>query len=206
VLALDGACCVIGPIGDSTPALFAIERETLSGVVAGRAAQFAAGRHCARLALRQLGMEEIAIPVGEGGAPRWPAGVTGSISHGADLAGAIVARAARYSGLGLDIERRGSVTSEIHQIVFTVAERSAQIGPDLGALLFSAKESVYKAVFPQLRRWIDFSEVTISIDAANAKFHARASAGSADLMLLESGEGLFAMQDDAVVTLFYLPA
>jgi 4'-phosphopantetheinyl transferase EntD len=162
VLALDGACCVIGPVGDTAPALFAIERETLNGVVAGRAAQFAAGRHCARLALRQLGIEETAIPVGEGGAPQWPAGVTGSISHGADLAGAIVARSERYSGLGLDIERRGSVTSELHQIIFTGAERSARIDPELGALLFSAKESVYKAAFPRLRRWIDFTEVTIS--------------------------------------------
>lgn len=201
----DDVCCVIEPIGDAPRPLFAAERRMLGGgVVARRAAEFAAGRHCARRALRQLGVEPAAILIGEGGAPQWPPGVTGSISHGADLAGAIVSRSGRYSGLGLDIERRGSLTPELHRLLFTEGERSSPIDPDRGALLFSAKEAVYKAAYPLLRRWIDFTDVTILVDIKNARFRACPLTRNGDLTLLESGEGSFVIRGDAVLTLFRL--
>jgi 4'-phosphopantetheinyl transferase EntD len=40
-------------------------------------------------------------------------------------------------------------------------------------LLFSAKESLYKAWFPLTGRWLDFQDVGISIDAAGGTFDAR---------------------------------
>jgi 4'-phosphopantetheinyl transferase EntD len=40
-------------------------------------------------------------------------------------------------------------------------------------VLFSAKESVYKAWFPLARRWLDFTEADVTIDPAGGTFRAR---------------------------------
>ena len=37
-------------------------------------------------------------------------------------------------------------------------------------LLFSIKESVYKAWFPLTRRWLDFSDVRLALDLAGQSF------------------------------------
>lgn len=195
-------CCAIERVGSATHPLFAVEREALGEVVARRVAEFGTGRHCARLGLRQLGVEPVALPIGGGGAPEWPEGLVGSIAHGADLAGAVVARSDRYLALGLDIELCGSVTPELHELLFTDAERNAPVDPALATLLFSAKEAIYKAAFPKLQRWIDFTEVTVSVDAESATFRGRSVAPTSDLALLESGEGSFTIQGDAILTLF----
>jgi 4'-phosphopantetheinyl transferase EntD len=42
-----------------------------------------------------------------------------------------------------------------------------------GRVLFSAKESVYKAWFPLTRRWLGFEEACVSIDPADGSFTAR---------------------------------
>jgi 4'-phosphopantetheinyl transferase EntD len=46
-------------------------------------------------------------------------------------------------------------------------------GVCLDTVLFSAKESVYKAWFPLSRRWLGFEDVEVSIDPAAATFRAR---------------------------------
>ena len=50
------------------------------------------------------------------------------------------------------------------------ARRPASAGT---RLLFSAKESVYKAWFPLARRWLGFADADITINAANGTFEAR---------------------------------
>ena len=40
-------------------------------------------------------------------------------------------------------------------------------------VLFSAKESVYKAWFPLARRWLGFDEADVTIDPADGTFRAR---------------------------------
>jgi 4'-phosphopantetheinyl transferase EntD len=206
VFAPEDVCCVIEPVGDTAQPLLEAERQMLGrGAVARRVAEFAAGRHCARLALRELGIEAGPIPIGERGAPQWPAGVTGSISHGAELAGAVAARTTAYSGLGLDIERRGRLAPQLYRLLFTEQELAAPITPDLAVLLFSAKEAVYKAAFPLLRQWIDFTEVLIEVDTENCRFRVRPVAREAELALLGAGAGRFAFRGEAVLTLFHLP-
>ena len=55
------------------------------------------GRACARAALANLGQGEAVIGIDEAGAPLWPAGVVGSITHTKGYAAALVAKA-RFSG------------------------------------------------------------------------------------------------------------
>ena len=53
----------------------------------------ATGRLCARTALAKLGASSVPIPSGRRGAPDWPSGVVGSITHCAGYRAATAARA-----------------------------------------------------------------------------------------------------------------
>jgi 4'-phosphopantetheinyl transferase EntD len=133
-------------------------------MAAGRRAEFAAGRYCARLALARLGVTPAPIPVGPGRAPAFPPGITGTISHAAGLAAAAVARTPRL--LGIDIEAALDLPAEVLGRVCAPAEIA--LGPDdlppgvWARVVFSAKESVYKAVAGAAGRFIDFDEVRVT--------------------------------------------
>jgi len=138
------------------PVLLAPEEEILVAKAAGkRKRDFALGRTCARLALEQLGFSGAVIGKAEDGAPCWPAGVVGSITHTQGYAAALVGDARQFSGIGVDAERlggdTGGVTQELWPRLFNAAERTYLSSLDGAAqmlaatLFFSAKESCYKA-------------------------------------------------------------
>ena len=89
--------------------------------------------------------------MGEGGAPLWPAGIVGSITHTTGYAAALVAEAHLFSGLGVDAERVGGVTQDLWPRLFDAAERDhltvleCESRAVMATLFFSAKETAYKA-------------------------------------------------------------
>lgn len=121
-----------------------------------RRRQFALGRHCARLALAQAGSADAVLLRGGNGAPLWPPGFAGSISHtvigGQGYAAALAARSSEYPGLGVDAEVLGGVGEELVRRLFGEAERrwlaglDGRLGETARTLLFSAKEAVFKAL------------------------------------------------------------
>lgn len=126
-----------------------------------RVRDFATGRHCARMALRGLGLPaDMPIPVGAGREPCWPEGVTGSISHAEGLTGSLVAWNRDYRSIGLDIERLGAVEEALLPLVLTPGEL-AWVGGDtaLATTVFSLKEAFYKMQFPLTRQFLDFRDV-----------------------------------------------
>lgn len=84
------------------------------------------------------------------------------------MAVAAAGRRDRHAGLGIDAERIGDVAESLWPLVFTPAERIllAALPDDLIAgtatAMFSAKEALFKCVYPLLERWIDFLDVEIS--------------------------------------------
>lgn len=135
------------------------EEHCVRRAVAKRVREFRAGRACARHAIRALGLEPPAIPVGPDRAPVWPAGVVGSITHSADFAAAVVARRDDVAGVGIDAERRDAVRPELLARICTPAELrwleevpgDGELDADASrALVFSAKECLYKALHPAL--------------------------------------------------------
>jgi len=141
----------------------------LDHAVPKRRLEFAAGRHCAVRALRRLepSWTEGAITIGEQGAPAWPAGIVGAITHGHGFAAAAVARTRDALGVGVDTERvmDPSTVQEIATDVATPRELDA-LRADLDAVtlltvVFSAKESLYKCLYPLVRRFFDFHDVAI---------------------------------------------
>jgi 4'-phosphopantetheinyl transferase EntD len=106
----------------------------------------------------------------------WPPGVIGSITHTDEHAAAVVmtANAARSIGIDLESLAHAARTPDLLSMVATAAERASHVDPrHLAALLFSAKESVYKCVYPLTGQFLDFHDVELAIDD-NAGFTARA--------------------------------
>jgi enterobactin synthetase component D len=137
-----------------------------------RKTEYLAGRHCAAAALKAADCADASPPaMGEDRLPLWPAGWLGSISHGGGQAAAAVMRrpdAATGDGLlGIDIEvliDPASVAG-IGELVALDGELKLLTGctPSQAlTLLFSAKETLYKALYPAVQRFMDFSAARVS--------------------------------------------
>lgn len=142
--------------------LEALVPDAPSPAVAKRRAEFMAGRWAARQALAELGIE--AIPArGEGGLPVWPREATGSITHGAERALSVAARASEIRSLGIDAERlmktaKPELSRRIGEATeLAELERSLRRPHEHAlTLAFSAKESLYKCLHPLVGRFMDF--------------------------------------------------
>jgi enterobactin synthetase component D / holo-[acyl-carrier protein] synthase len=160
-------------------ALFPEEKKTIAHAVESRRRQYAAVRSCARTCLARLGYARVPILPGVGGAPTWPAGVLGSMTHCAGYAAAAVGPISRISAIGIDAEPDVPLPEGLLDLVATPAERdrlaATQPGPDSphwDRLLFSAKEAVYKAWFPLTGEWLDHEEVEIHFKQQEGTFAA----------------------------------
>jgi 4'-phosphopantetheinyl transferase EntD len=160
--------------------LFAEEEAVVAKAVDKRRREFATARACARQAMAALGQPSAPIVSGYRGAPQWPPGVVGSITHCDGYRAAAVARAADVTTLGVDAEPDEPLPDGVLDLVAGPEERAwlagpgaATAGPCWDRLLFSAKESVYKAWFPLTRRWLDFSDAMLTFDPVTRTFIAR---------------------------------
>lgn len=138
----------------------------LAKASAKRKREFIAGRHCATRALHAAGQHGAVVGIDERGLPAWPAGWTGSISHCSDLALALVVPLSACDGVGIDIENWIDPSGYI-DIVEQVAlpgelARLPGHSPEHAlSLLFSAKETLYKALFPQVGQFFDFHAASV---------------------------------------------
>ena len=158
--------------GDHSDALYAEESLLTDRMVSQRLADFSTGRFCAREALADLGEPAQPIPVGADRQPVWPQGFRGSISHSQGLVLAVVTRSPECLGIGIDAEVDTVLEPAVLQMVVTPQER-ARYGVamrDLGCLLFSIKESVFKACFPLTRQWIDFQDANVLLAPDNLSY------------------------------------
>lgn len=122
----DGVAVAVVDPEQVTEPLFPIEEAAVSRAVAGRRAEFAAGRQAARQALKALGYAPVAIPMAEDRAPVWPQGIVGSLSHCPAACIAVVAEAARIASLGVDIEPYDPLPEDIvHEIGARMKSRAS---------------------------------------------------------------------------------
>jgi len=162
-----------------------------------RRRDFALGRACARAALEQAGLH---APVGRSphGAPVWPPGVRGSITHTEGYAAAIVARQGDFGGLGVDAERIGRVEERLWPRLFNTAERArlaAHGDPAVMAtLLFAAKEAAFKASNPPAGAALQFQALHIEA-AGDGTFAVHGGAG----------EGRYAVGGGLVLACVFAP-
>ncbi len=161
------------------------------------------GRRCAQLALRRLACTAAPVLTSETREPIWPAGFAGSITHSPGLALAAAARMPDVLGVGLDVERAGAVSSNVLRLISTEDdfEMKPQHWPESvwRTALFSAKEAVFKAVFPRTRRFLDFRDVCIRFQE-DEQFIVSAVAPWAASLGLEALQGSVRISKSYVIT------
>jgi 4'-phosphopantetheinyl transferase EntD len=160
--------------------LFPEEEAVIARAVDKRRREFTTARWCARRALARIDVPPAPILPGQRGAPGWPAGVVGSMTHCAGYRAAAVARAGDVVTIGVDAEPNEPLPEGVLTSVSDPQERAALAalartapGVHWDRLLFSAKESVYKAWFPLARKWLGFEEAVVTIEPVAGAFAAR---------------------------------
>jgi 4'-phosphopantetheinyl transferase EntD len=153
---------------DRETEVFPAEAALIEHAVDKRRREFTAGRTCAHTALEVLGLAATPIASGERGEPVWPGGVVGSITHTAGYCASAVAREDVVRSIGIDAEPAGPLERRVLAAIARPEELShisARTGQEPGVpfdrLLFSAKESVFKAWFPLERGTLGFKQAIV---------------------------------------------
>jgi 4'-phosphopantetheinyl transferase EntD len=196
---------------DQAAPLFPEERAHLGNAVESRLKEFSTSRSLARQALSRLGLPPAPIRRGSAGEPIWPSGVVGSITHCTGYRAAAVARRTHLSTLGIDAEIDDRLPPEAVESILVAEEiawiASAPNGRHWDRVLFSAKESVYKAWFPLTHCWLDFTGVAVAIDAAAGAYRVRPRGNLPEgfAPILQQLSGRFLVRSGIILTAAFLP-
>jgi len=193
--------------------------EHVTGAVPSRRASFLAGRWCAHQALRASvpNAAQTIIGIGEFREPLWPPGTLGSIAHTEGYALAAAAPRGDVRAIGVDVERwldddapvrigaDLAAAGELDALVVQTGWPAAR----LLTVLFSAKESIYKCLFPEVRAHFGFEAAWLerveAVDGAAGRFVARLTGPlGPDLPTGLVLRGRFACLDEVVVTTLVL--
>lgn len=164
-----GVACHVAEVGGPAGLPVSALPDSIASSVPHRQREFCAGRACAAAALAELGhVLSAPLAIGPDGAPQWPDGYVGSISHDSGLAAAVVAPVHRLAALGLDMART-LTPDQAADVVGLVAPESEvarlaamRVDPLVAlTLLFSAREALFKCLAPRLRRYFDFLDVAL---------------------------------------------
>lgn len=163
--------------------LFPVELAAIGRAVEKRRLEFTTARACAHRALELLGRSAAAVPRGARGAPRWPEGLVGSITHCAGYRACALAEASAIAAIGIDAEPHAALPDGVLEHIVVARERAwieARMLRDPGVhwdrLVFSIKETVYKAWSPHCERALGFQDAAITLDIASRSFRAELSA------------------------------
>ncbi|MBT2457823.1 4'-phosphopantetheinyl transferase superfamily protein [Streptomyces sp. ISL-86] len=160
--------------------LFPEEAAVVRNAVDSRKREFATARMCARRALADMGLPAVPVLPGQGGAPRWPETVVGSLTHTRGYRAAVVGRRTHFATLGIDAEPHAPLPDGVIDVTALPAERdhlrvlrTADPGVCWDRLLFCMKEAVFKAWYPFTGESLGFEDADIGIDLGTGTFSAR---------------------------------
>jgi 4'-phosphopantetheinyl transferase EntD len=146
------------------------ERKAVERAIPRRQREFASGRHCARDAMRKLGVPVGPVPMNDDRSPRWPSRIVGSISHCRSRCVAVAAlKSDNFLSLGIDIEEAVDLDESLHETICTPEELDVirHLPPHRRGLaakaIFSAKESIFKCQFPLTGLMLDFQDVDVKL-------------------------------------------
>jgi 4'-phosphopantetheinyl transferase EntD len=149
---------------DAAEPLYPEEQAHIAKAVDKRKNEYALGRTCARRALAQLGLPACALPSQEDRSVRWPEQAWGSITHADDFCAAVATLRSQARGIGLDAEVRTRVHRKLWKQIAGERETAwlnaheEQEALLHAALLFSAKETFYKAQYCVTKAWVGFHD------------------------------------------------
>ncbi|WP_038913026.1 4'-phosphopantetheinyl transferase family protein [Dickeya zeae] len=179
-----------------------------------RRAEYLAGRYLAQNVMSRLGVEGYVLTSAPDRSPQWPAGIVGSLSHNVDSVLCAAHRCDQdMTCVGLDIETRMS------------GERADNLWPGIAdemeydwlhshapipfasmlTLSFSAKESLFKALYPQVKRYFDFLDVRmVGLDTTQRTFTLQLLTDlSADYLQGRRFCGSYQLRDNDITTFLF---
>ncbi|MEB3369122.1 4'-phosphopantetheinyl transferase family protein [Saccharopolyspora mangrovi] len=187
--------------------LFDAEAAAIAKAVAKRRREFTSGRWCAHRAMRALGVEPVPLLRGERGAPQWPSGLVGSITHCAGYRGAAVGFSREVRSVGIDAEEHQPLPDGVLEVVSRPEERehiaeltAREPGTRWDRVLFSCKESVYKTWYPVTGEWLGFEDAELEFGAGTFTARLHKSAGG-----LTGFTGRWMARDGLVLSAVALP-
>jgi len=151
--------------------LYPEERQYVQNASSGRRSEFATGRHCARMALQNLGIPWAPIQRRSNGAPEWPNGFIGSISHCENFCVSAVTTTDRALSIGIDVEINSVLPACEAELICTEQEiyflksQSGRSFHEWVNLSFSAKESFFKCYFPLTELFFTFHDARVSFSS-----------------------------------------
>lgn len=198
--------CAITAVADSVDwesSPLAAEAVLVADAVYVRRREFAAGRSCARRALAGLGVLGYAVLAGPRREPVWPRGVVGSITHCAGYCAAVVAPDNKLAAVGIDAAVNSQLPEEV--LALTCIEHELESAgslpnADTATLVFSAKESVFKAWYPLTGRWLDHLDARIWLDLSARRFTVELLDSAPRAQLPGTLEGRFHVSASHVLT------
>ena len=148
--------------------------DTLDRAVPKRKAEYLAGRFCAKQALGKHKIENFIIKSDKNRAPLWPEGIKGTITHSNHNALVAVNNSSDVLGIGIDVESvmTDKTMNDVKDAIVKGDENrfldlpATTPGISTGAvvsLIFSIKESFFKAAYPSTGYYFDFDAVTINV-------------------------------------------
>jgi enterobactin synthetase component D len=160
------------PLSALDPLLVSLDRrnlpEQLARMVDKRLRAFLAGRMCAELALGRFALDSRGVGRSMNGEPLWPPGFVGSIAHTEHWAYAAVGTTSALGSLGIDSEPciDDEVLVSVRDLCCTRDEIDRYFGHGndrlVATIVFSAKEALYKALYRDVKRFVEFSEVQVA--------------------------------------------
>lgn len=175
--------------------------DDLKNAAPKRKAEFIAGRYCIKMASKELGIQIESLPVDQDRSPEWPVGIIGSITHSNTLAIGCVGRVSQFRSIGIDTEEvlNKEIIENIKDTISVQTERDLISALDEDSqrlaytVLFSGKESLFKALHPIFRVFIDFKDAQLTSLSLGMKTFKLSIAGA-------SYEGTFFKRDDNIIT------
>lgn len=186
--------------------------EMLSAAGKRRRAEYLAGRYVARLLLQKTGYAGFVLHRNRDRTPLWPADICGTISHAGDTVLCALHRSFSPDGVGIDVEylMTSRRTALVQNAILTSQESAVLACLPLErrvTLAFSAKESLFKAIYPRLLRPFDFhaSEI-LSIEASSRLLVMRLRSHlSAEFPKGRCFTAQYRHESDKIITLVYYP-
>ena len=137
-----------------------------------RKEHYRSGRICAGEVLSKLGARgQPVLRDPQTREPLWPEGISGAITHSGNWAAAAAGKTSDVSGIGIDLEDlERQVDSRISRNVCIPEEKKwlQECGEDCLEqnlkIIFSAKESIFKAFFPYTRTYLHFHDARILME------------------------------------------
>ncbi len=131
-----------------------------------RKKEYLLGRYCAYQAhLKLMGSELLSLNSNADRSPDWPEHLVGSISHNHEYVCCALAEKKYLKGLGIDIEELGRTKIELARYITNAQDLKYHPSfseTELLTIIFSAKESLFKALYPEVKIFFGFDSAYVS--------------------------------------------